>query len=146
MFMYIHSIFYYKLFLYLNLFLSVRFDSLSFSFTSLSLLTTSGSVTFNLCPSVIFDCLSCSFTSNKGYRCIWTRETIQHYTSTQIKVNEQLVVRKDMDVNEIRVITKLPNSEQSYKGKVKINRQNQSTTGKLWETVRDYPTLHLGTH
>jgi hypothetical protein len=35
----------------------------------------------------------------------------------------------------IRVITKLPNSEQSYKGKVKthnyINRQKQSTTGKL---------------
>ena len=35
----------------------------------------------------------------------------------------------------IRVITKIPNSEQSYKGKVKthkyINRQNQSTTGKL---------------
>jgi hypothetical protein len=35
----------------------------------------------------------------------------------------------------IGVITKLPNSEQSYKGKVKthnyINRQNQSTTGKL---------------
>ena len=36
----------------------------------------------------------------------------------------------------IKVITKLPNSEQSYKGKVKthnyINRQNQSTTEKLW--------------
>jgi hypothetical protein len=35
----------------------------------------------------------------------------------------------------IRVITKLPSSEQSYKGKVKthkyINRQNMSTTGKL---------------
>ena len=35
----------------------------------------------------------------------------------------------------IRAITKLPNSEQSYKGKVKthnyINRQNHSTTGKL---------------
>jgi hypothetical protein len=35
----------------------------------------------------------------------------------------------------IRVITILPNSEQSYKGKVKthkyINRQNQSTTGQL---------------
>ena len=34
----------------------------------------------------------------------------------------------------IRVITKLPNSEQSHKGKVKthhyIDRQNQSTTGK----------------
>jgi hypothetical protein len=38
-------------------------------------------------------------------------------------------------LREIRVITKFPNSEQSYKGKVKthkyINRQNQSTTGKL---------------
>ena len=36
---------------------------------------------------------------------------------------------------QIRVITKLPNSEQFYKGKVKTqnytNRQNQSTTGKL---------------
>jgi hypothetical protein len=36
---------------------------------------------------------------------------------------------------QIKVITKLPNSELSYKGKVKnhnyINRQNQSTTGKL---------------
>ena len=36
---------------------------------------------------------------------------------------------------KIRVITKLPNSEQSYKGKIKthkfINRKNQSTTGKL---------------
>ena len=40
-------------------------------------------------------------------------------------------------IRQIRVITKLPNSEQSYKGKVKthnyINRQNQSTTGKLWK-------------
>jgi hypothetical protein len=37
----------------------------------------------------------------------------------------------------IKVITKLPNSEQSYKGKVQthnyINRQNQSTIGKLWK-------------
>jgi hypothetical protein len=36
-----------------------------------------------------------------------------------------------ISINEIRVITKLPHSEQSYKGKVKthkyINRQNQST-------------------
>jgi hypothetical protein len=35
----------------------------------------------------------------------------------------------------LRVITKLPTSEQSNKGKVKThkykNRQNQSTTGKL---------------
>jgi hypothetical protein len=31
----------------------------------------------------------------------------------------------------IRVITKLPNTEQSYKAHKYINRQNQSTTGKL---------------
>ena len=41
------------------------------------------------------------------------------------------------DIYSIKVITKLPNSEQSYKGKVQthnyINRQNQSTTGKLWK-------------
>jgi hypothetical protein len=40
-----------------------------------------------------------------------------------------------MDVYNNKVIAKLPNSEQSYKGKVKthkyINRQNQPTTGKL---------------
>jgi len=39
------------------------------------------------------------------------------------------------DVRFIRVITKLPNTEQSSKGKGKIhkstNKQNQSTTGKL---------------
>jgi hypothetical protein len=27
-------------------------------------------------------------------------ETIQHYTYAQIKVEEQLVVRKDMEINE----------------------------------------------
>jgi hypothetical protein len=47
----------------------------------------------------------------------------------------QPTIYLEMPVHEIRVITKLPNSEQSYKGKVKthkyINRQNQSTTGKL---------------
>ena len=36
---------------------------------------------------------------------------------------------------QVKVITKFPNSEQSNKGKVQthnyINRQNQSTTGKL---------------
>jgi hypothetical protein len=41
----------------------------------------------------------------------------------------------------ISVITKLPNSEQFYKGKVKthkyINRPNQSTTGKLWKNRND---------
>jgi hypothetical protein len=42
---------------------------------------------------------------------------------------------ENFEVSLIRVITKLPKSEQSYKGKVKthkyINRPNQSTTGKL---------------
>ena len=38
--------------------------------------------------------------SKKRYGCKWTWETIQHYSWTQIKVKEQLVVRKDMDVNE----------------------------------------------
>ena len=38
--------------------------------------------------------------SKDGYKCKWTWETIQHYTSIQIKVKEHLVVRKDMDVNE----------------------------------------------
>jgi hypothetical protein len=45
------------------------------------------------------------------------------------------IVKQLHAIYEIKVITKLPNSEQSYKGKVKthnyINRQNQSTTGKL---------------
>jgi hypothetical protein len=48
----------------------------------------------------------------------------------------QLVTDNGCDIQDIRVITKLPNSEQSYKGKVKthnyINRQNQSTTGQLY--------------
>ena len=50
-------------------------------------------------------------------------------------VMARVLVLSDVDRKLIRVITKLPNSEQSYKGKVKthkyINRQNQSTTGKL---------------
>ena len=51
-----------------------------------------------------------------------------------IKVNEHGRL-SNITLKHIKVITKLPNSEQSYKGKVKthnyINRQNQSTTGKL---------------
>ena len=38
--------------------------------------------------------------SKKGYRCKCTSETIQHYTWTLIQLKEQLVVRKDMGVNE----------------------------------------------
>jgi uncharacterized membrane protein YozB (DUF420 family) len=51
----------------------------------------------------------------------------------QYYINLLYFVRIKLQI--IRVITKLPNSQQSYKGKVKthkyINRQNQSTTGKL---------------
>ena len=42
-------------------------------------------------------------------------------------------------LNQIRVIAKLPNSEQSYKGNVKTHKyikgQNQSTTGKTVKAV-----------
>jgi hypothetical protein len=52
-----------------------------------------------------------------------------------MKRNTRIIVLKLRIRMYIRVITKLPNSEQSYKGKVKthnyINRQKQSTTGKL---------------
>ena len=55
---------------------------------------------------------------------------IINVTTTEINT-----CKKIFEFGQIRVITKLPNSEQSYKGKVKthnyINRQNQSTTGKL---------------
>jgi hypothetical protein len=37
---------------------------------------------------------------NKEYRCKWTKATIQHYTCTQVKVKEHLVVKKNIDVNE----------------------------------------------
>ena len=51
--------------------------------------------------------------------------------------NFNFIVRYVFVWINIRVITKLPNSEQSYKGKVKthnyINRQSKSTTGKLWK-------------
>jgi hypothetical protein len=46
-------------------------------------------------------------------------------------LSQWLLIMKGI-AEQIRVITKLPNSEQSYKGKVKThnykNRQNQSTT------------------
>ena len=92
MFIYIHICSYYKLFFYLNFYLSAMLDSLSCSFTSISFLTTSCSLTLsyvymckvgqslmfiyihifsyyklflylNLCLRVMLDSLSCSFTS-----------------------------------------------------------------------------------
>ena len=62
---------------------------------------------------------------------------IQQLTTKKKKTKKNLIKHYlfKETVEKIRVITKLLNSEQSYKGKVKthnyINRQNQSTTGKL---------------
>ena len=75
---------------------------------------------------------------------------VQQFLTVVSKTNKGNDVRKQITISlvkqiiealptinssYIKVITKLPNSEQSYKGKVKthnyINRQNQSTTGKL---------------
>jgi 2-polyprenyl-3-methyl-5-hydroxy-6-metoxy-1,4-benzoquinol methylase len=65
-------------------------------------------------------------------------QTKVYFTLYILKGKNILLILKPLstqDYNQIRGITKLPNSEQSYKGKVKthkyINRQNQSTTGKL---------------
>jgi hypothetical protein len=56
-------------------------------------------------------------------------QIVKMYKDREVKKNVKNICLS------IKVITKLPNSEQSYKGKVKthnyINRQNQSTTGKL---------------
>jgi hypothetical protein len=53
-------------------------------------------------PIVHLDTDKCKGTacSKKGHGCKWTWKTIQLYTYTQITVKEQLVVTKDMDVNE----------------------------------------------
>ena len=83
--------------------------------------------------------------SSFKYLNIWKRNINKHivwYTILLIRKKwwYQGVVR---GFYSIRVITKLPNSEQSSKGKVKthqhINRQNQSTTGKRWQ--RNDPDL-----
>ena len=44
--------------------------------------------------------------------------TIQHYTQTQITVKEQLVVRKDMDVNEHERLSNI-----TIKTQIKVNEQ-----------------------
>ena len=63
------------------------------------------------------------------------------------KWQDQLHLYKVIIFASIKVITKLPNSEQPYKGKVQThnytNRQNQSTTGKLWKP--QWPWLGTGT-
>jgi hypothetical protein len=65
-----------------------------------------------------------------------------------VKSNENVLKYVDLRKKwQIRVITKLPNSEQSSKGKVKthkyINRQNQSTNGKLWNFNKKWNYIYL---
>ena len=52
---------------------------------------------------------------------------------------EEQTTQWPKEKGKIRVITKLPNSEQSYKVKVRThqytNRKNQSTTGKQQTTI-----------
>jgi hypothetical protein len=68
--------------------------------------------------------------------------TLLLFTKTKYGINKMYTINQ----YQIRVITKLLNSEQSYKGKVKthkyINRQNPSTTGKLWKPW--WPWLDTG--
>jgi hypothetical protein len=69
-----------------------------------------------------------------GYDTIVDIEEFNDYPFFKQKSNNKNYTIYSNKKISIRVITKLPNSEQSYKGKVKthnyINRQNQSTTGK----------------
>ena len=62
--------------------------------------------------------------------------SIKNWNESKGHKDPNVFVEQDENLS-IRVITKLPNSEQSSKGKVKthkyINRQNQSTTGKRWK-------------
>jgi hypothetical protein len=69
-----------------------------------------------------------------------TRELLFQLASTINKIQQCVLALYKAESIIIRVITKLPNSEQSYKGKVKthkyINRKNQSTTGKLHHLIK----------
>ena len=46
---------------------------------------------------------------------VYQHDTIQHYTQIQIKVQEQLVVRKDMDVNEHERLSNLTLKDTNYR-------------------------------
>jgi hypothetical protein len=54
--------------------------------------------------------------------------TFYGLSEAEVDSNTEINVRDEIRLQSISVITKLPNSEQSYKGKVKthkyINRQN----------------------
>ena len=79
--------------------------------------------------------------NDSGMSYIWTLQNCISEKWLKLVIKNNLIDQfkqiwnSSIETSLIRVITKLPNSEQSYKGKVKthnyINRQNQSTTGKL---------------
>jgi hypothetical protein len=81
-----------------------------------------------------------------GVSCTITHNVLLYiYLKNRIKIKPRIYTT-DLLQNIIRVITKLPNSEQSSKRKVKthmyVDRQNQSTTGKLWKPY--WPWLGTG--
>ena len=71
----------------------------------------------------------------KQYRKNNTKHHTRNIRQNNTKKIVQNTTNRILEKKTIMVITKLPNSEQSSKGKVKthkyINRQNQPTTGKL---------------
>jgi hypothetical protein len=78
--------------------------------------------------------LKCDYDKRNTNIIFWERHAV---ADNQIMVVTIKLSKWWLQLNQIRVITKLPNSKQSSKWKVKthkyINRQNQSTTGKLWK-------------
>ena len=89
------------------------------------------SVDMTICNSIISHMSSIFKAIREESKLVFTCRKTVYVEAKRLK---SFVTENVVDL-QIRVITKLPNSEQSYKGKVKthnyINRQNQSTTGKL---------------
>jgi hypothetical protein len=80
----------------------------------------------------LYNKLKCSTSTLCYYHFNGNFSFIRLYINNIVCTTSSNVPRLPSVIIEIRVITKLPNSEQSYKGKVKthnyINKQNQSTT------------------
>ena len=115
-----------------------------------------GTVSYNCCPTAVLE-IKYPFTLlDKSVKDGWKHLDYLNMNDKQIlELNQKhpyyIQLQRQMAVTgqkmehffvwslkgslQIKVITKLPNSEQSYKGKAKthnyINTQNQSTTGKL---------------
>jgi hypothetical protein len=97
MFIYIHILPYYKLFLYFNVCLSVILDHVSCSFTSISFLTTRCSFNTTLRKTLkVKEKLVVRKDKEANEHETWSNIKLRH----TLKVKEQLVVRKDMEVNE----------------------------------------------